>query len=148
MMRLREFISNNFWFKLVSVTLAMMIWVTIYTSIQGKVISRDSRVVTGMTVTFPLAITVVTAAADSRGFTVTPSEVEVTVRGEESVMERLKKTDVQAQVNLVDVKEARGLKKTIRVHTPTNVTLISVTPEEVTVERVPAGPAPVDSKQD
>jgi len=140
-MPLREYIQKNFWWKLASVACATLIWFTINSSIQGTIKSSEHRVITGSTLTFSLPITVMMTASDGRGFVVTPREVEVTVRGSAAVLDRLKKTDVQVFVSLVDVKDARGLRKKVLVHTPDAVALVKVVPEEVSVDKAAASPA-------
>jgi YbbR-like protein len=146
-MPLREFIENNFWWKLASIMSAGLIWFTIYySSIQGKIIPSKNRAEENSALIFPLPIKVMTSAGEARGFVVTPAEVDVTVRGEPSVLDELKKTDVRVYIELDDVKETRATRKKVRVHTPENVILKKVVPEEVTVERAVA--RPVDQKQE
>ena len=91
-----------------------------------------------------LPVTVITTATDMRGFAITPKEVEVTVRGDSGVLNKLKLPDVQAFVNLTDVKDETNFQKRVIVHTPTNVIPIRVVPEEVTVQRV-SPPEPLNN---
>ena len=146
-MPLREFLEHNFWWKLASIMSAGLIWFTIYYSnIQGKVISPENRAEENSALIFPLPIRVMTSAGEARGYVVTPAEADVTVRGEPQVLDELKKNDVRVYIELEDVKEAHALKKRVLVHTPGNVILKKVVPEEVTVERVVTRPA--EQKQD
>jgi YbbR domain-containing protein len=68
--------------------------------------------------------------------------VEVSIRGDPAVLEKLKLSDLAAFVNLTDVNDGVFSQKRVNVYVPTNVIPVSVVPEEVTVERVaPADPA-------
>ncbi len=149
-MALREHIPEHFGWKLTSVGVAVLIWLAINFNIQGSFRSSENRApATANTATNRLPVTVITTATDLRVFTITPSEVEVTVQGEERVLDSLKKTDVQAFVNLIDVKDTRSFTKKVIVHTPLNVTAVRVVPDEVTVDRVsPAEPSNNPRNQD
>ena len=150
---LRELILNNLSWKIASVVMAILIWLTIYSNQNGlKLLDlfklRDLRA--SGTVSYRLPVTVITKATDMRRFTITPKEVEVTVRGDPAILGRLKMSDLAAFVNLSDVKDEMGLQKRVNVHTSmTNVVPIRVVPEDVTVERVsPGEPAGGHSHQD
>ncbi|HYT59544.1 MAG TPA: CdaR family protein [Haliangiales bacterium] len=147
---LREYIPEHFGWKLTSVGVAVLIWLAINFNIQGSFRSSESRAAAAATTTATsrLPVTVITTATDLRVFTITPSEVEVTVRGEERVLDGLKKTDVQAFVNLIDVKDTKSFSKKVIVHTPLNVTAIRVVPDEVTVDRVSPEPSNNPRNQD
>jgi YbbR domain-containing protein len=146
-MPLREFIEKNFWWKLASIMSAGLIWFTIYySSIEGKVIPSKNRAEENSALIFPLPIKVMSSAGEARGFVVTPPDADVTVRGEPAVLDELKKTDVRVYVELDDAKETRAVRKKVLVHTPENVTLKKVVPEEVTVERIAS--RPTDQKPD
>jgi hypothetical protein len=138
-MTLRDYLPEHFAWKLISFVVAVLVWFSIDFNIQGSFRSPEKRaVVATTTATNWLPVTVITTATDLRLFTLTPSEVEVIVRGEERVLASLKKTDVQAFVNLTDMKDAKSFRKEVIVHTPLNVTAVRVVPNEVTVERAPA----------
>ena len=132
----RDYILNNALWKVVSVISAVLIWFAIHSNIQDSFKSPENRILTTSTVSRTLPVTVITTATDMRGFTITPTNVTVTVRAEASVLNNLKVSDVTAFVNLTDVKDEKAFQKRVNVHTPTNVTVVSVVPEEVTVERV------------
>jgi YbbR domain-containing protein len=80
-----------------------------------------------------LPVLVVSAAADVRAFRVRPAEVDVTVRGEREVLDRLTEKDVRITVDLTDIAAARSLLKHVNVSTPPGVTLVSVTPPDVDI---------------
>ena len=141
----REHIPEHFVWKLISVVVALLIWSAINFNIQDSFRSSQNRAATA-SLTNWLPVTVITAAADLRVFTLSPKEVQVTVRGDADALGKLKKTDVQVFVDLMDVKDSRRFHKPVIVHTPPNVTAVRVVPDEVTVERVPPAESPSNSR--
>ncbi len=136
-MPLRDYILNHLGWKIGSIISAVLIWFAIYVPNKDSFQSSESRILVSSTMSRTLPVTVITTATDMRGFTITPKEVEVTVRGDSGVLSKLKLSDVQAFVNLTDVKDETNFQKRVNVHTPTtNVVPIRIVPEEVTVQRV------------
>jgi len=143
-MPLRDYILNHLGWKIGSVISAVLIWFAIYFPNKDSFQSSASRILFSSTMSRALPVTVITTATDMRGFAITPKEVEVTVRGDSGVLNKLKLPDVQAFVNLTDVKDETNFQKRVIVHTPTNVIPIRVVPEEVTVQRV-SPPEPLNN---
>ena len=134
-MSLRDFILNNFTWKLASVATAILIWITINSNTQDS-FSWIEMHGSNDAVVRRLPVTVITAASDMRGFVITPSHVELTLRSQPGVLHNLNLSDVQVFVNLTDVKDAKSFRKKVIAHTPPNVLVVKVDPQEVTVERV------------
>ncbi len=133
---LRNLILHDFWLKLFSLALAILIWILVspaankrlspITSLNGDVSEQ----------TFPnVPLQVVASAADVRAFKVTPSEVEVTVRGERKLLQDLQTRDIRALVDLTGIEYARGLRKQIEIITPAGVTHVRVVPAEADVTK-------------
>jgi YbbR domain-containing protein len=81
---------------------------------------------------FNLPVVVMSSASDARNFKVSPSAVEVTVRGDAKTLANLQSKDIRAIVDLTGIEAARALKR-IEVSTPAGVTHVRVVPEEVQV---------------
>ena len=65
----------------------------------------------------------------------------VRLRGDLGVLQSLREEKIEVFVNLTDINKAtKGLRKRIQVHPPEGTRLMSVDPEEVMVERLPAPP--------
>ena len=139
-MRWRDLILSNLGWKLLSLVLATLAWVTINTFFLGE--TKSSPVPSPLrTREFPgLPITVLTAAADLRAFKATPNEVTVTLRGSAQVLQHLQPAEIEAFVNLLDIRNDPGVHRRIHVYTPPGVTVLKVTPEEVRVQRVDEEP--------
>src|SRR5437867_7115727 len=128
-MPLRDYILNHVGWKIGSVISAVLIWFAIYFPNKDSFQSSESRILFSSTMSRALPVTVMTTATDLRAFTITPKEVEVTVRGDSGVLNKLKLSEMQAFVNLSDVKDETNFQKRVNVYAPTNVLSIRVVPE-------------------
>lgn len=129
-MWLRDFIVKDFWLKLFSLAVAVLIWVTISIAIQQEN-AGNSR-------TFAdLPVLVVSSTADVHEFKVQPGRVEVEVRGPPSVLSKLTEKDVRVTVDLTDVEPAQSPRKRVDVSTPPGVALVRVFPADVGVVAPP-----------
>jgi YbbR domain-containing protein len=124
--RLRNLVFEDIWLKLLSLALAVMIWLTV-TFVSQKEVRTQSHV-------FPnLPVTVLASAEDVHNFRVSPVQVEVTVQGDPRTVQSLQSEDIRATVDLTGVSTARDRRKPIHVSVPAGVTFTRVTPEEVQV---------------
>lgn len=134
----RVFLRENRWQKLFSVGLALLIWFTVR-STEGL---RVSNLEIGHTRTYdPVSITVLTSAADLGRYRVTPEMVHVELRGDPEVLERLLPSEVEAYVNLVDLR-ATPQSVSLHVNPPPGTDLVSVSPARIQVDRLPDGTPP------
>jgi YbbR domain-containing protein len=134
-MRLAHLFSVNRVWKLTSLLIAVVIWISVNRVLDDGPPSPELGELPGQSRTFVLPITAMTAAADPRGFLVRPNSVQVTLRGPAATIQQLQASDLQAFVNLVDVGEARDLSKRIIVHAPPGLTVVTVAPDQVSVDR-------------
>lgn len=135
--------GEDFWVKLVSLALAVMIWSAVAArgpaddrngaGLFSTVINRESKTLTAV------PITVLTAAEDSRGYLVTPAVVNVTISGETDAVRGVLIDEVEAYVNLTDLVDASGLRKQIRVRIPGGIRLEKMDPPTVEVTINAAG---------
>ena len=132
--RFRQLIVEDFWLKLFSLGVAILIWLTVSVAIRKEVTFPSNPLERTEPRTFlDVPVLVVSAAADVRNFKVNPSTVEVTVRGTPETMARLQDRDVRVIVDLSDIESARYLRKRVDVTMPPDVTLINVFPAEVSI---------------
>lgn len=125
-MWLRDFIAKDFWLKLFSLAVAVLIWVTVSIAIQQEN--------TGNVRTFPdLPVLVVSSSADVHEFRAQPDHVEIEVRGPPSVLSKLMEKDMRVTVDLPSVESAQSSRKRVDVSTPPGVTLVRVFPTDVDV---------------
>jgi YbbR domain-containing protein len=124
---LRNLILEDFWLKLFSLVLAVLLWLTV-TFASQKDTGVDQRVLAKM-----LPVTIMSSTEDVHSFRVSPSEVAVTVQGNPKTLQNLQTNDIRAIVDLTGVGAARDLRKRIEVSVPAGITPLRVMPEEVQV---------------
>jgi len=129
---MRDWITNDFWWKLFSGFLAVAVWLTVHKVREEPGVTG---VATGNTLTYgSVPVLVVSAASDVRDFRVLPGMVTVKVSGAPEVIAVLQANQIHAVVDLTDIADAtHTLKRRVEVSTPPRVTLVSVDPPEVGV---------------
>ena len=125
---LRNLVLEDFWLKLFSLMLAVLLWLTV-TVASRKDPGADQRVPPKML----LPVTILASAEDVHNFRVSPGEVQVTLQGNPKTLQNLQTNDIRAFVDLTGVAAARDLHKRIEVSVPAGVTALRVKPEEVQV---------------
>jgi hypothetical protein len=141
---LRDILFNDFWLKLFSVLLAVLIWLTVWLFAIRKEVS-PAAVLNNARLEertfYNLPVLVMSAAADVRDFKVSPSEVTIRVRGESKKMQELENKlrddpqarDIRALVDLTGIEPVQGMKKRIAVTTPADITFESADPDQVEI---------------
>jgi hypothetical protein len=132
---LRELIVHDFWLKLFSLALAVLIWLTVSFAIQKEGLPAATLILPPQErATFSnLPVVKMSTAQDVRNMKVQPSEIEVTVQGDARTVHGLRANDIRAIVDLTDVDASRALKKRIEVSTPSGISVFRVVPPEVEV---------------
>ncbi|MEW6304426.1 MAG: CdaR family protein [Verrucomicrobiota bacterium] len=138
-MPLRESIAENFWVKLLSLCLAVLIYFIISHE-SGGTFFAETRAKTQLRDFSDLPITIMTTAEDGRGFNVSPNTVQVTVSGHPRDIAQLTPRDIKIFVDLTEVVEARGFHKRIQYSTPNGIAVEKVIPSEVSVIRINRAP--------
>jgi YbbR domain-containing protein len=123
---LRHLFLEDFWWKLFSLVLAILVWL-IVTFASQKEAPSEPRVFAH------LPIRVLSSAEDVRNFKVNPSEAEVTVEANAKTLQHRQSKDVRAMVDLSGVSTAEDLRKPVEVSVPQGVTCLHVTPKEVRI---------------
>jgi YbbR domain-containing protein len=131
---LRNLLFHDFWLKLFSLALAILIWITVWFA-RSKDLSPFSAFTSHAAEQnyFNVPVLVILPAADARNLKVDPSAVQVTVEGDPKQLRELKVSDIRAEVNLTGIESARGMSKRIDVITPQGVTYVRVIPDTVEV---------------
>ena len=124
---LRNLVFEDFWLKLFSLALAVLIWLTV-TFASQKDAWTEQRAISRL-----LPVTILSSAEDVRGFKVSPSLVALTVQGDPKTLQNLQSNDLRAIVDLTGVPPARDLRKRIEVSVPAGITHVRVKPAEVQV---------------
>lgn len=125
----RDYILHNFWWKVTSLLLAVIVWIVVHGTDRPGDVIRAKRRFTHHT------LSIMREATDKRPIRIIPNEVDIVVSAPIMEATRLADGDIQTFVDLGDVDE-RTDKVRIRVFVPGSrgVKLESITPEEAAVE--------------
>ena|SRR5215469_15835406 len=128
----RNLVVNDFWLKLFSLVLAILIWLGVDFSLH-KEVSPWAALIGRTADETVLKVHVSSPAMDGRMVKLTPEDVQVTLRGDPKLLKVLRTEDVHAQVNLTDVESASGLRRPIEMILPQGIAYTHVVPPEVEV---------------
>ena len=136
---LKHLFTHNRWQKIFSLLLAYLIWFAVHSglALNGPAPELGSEVRTFDN----LPITVLTPAADLGHYEVSPARVSVVLRGDSAALVRARPQDLEVYVNLVEASESRMTRR-IHIYAPADTQVLSVTPAEVQIERLPPPPLP------
>ena len=130
----RYLLFRDFWLKFFSLVLAVLIWNIVSLAIRRDV--TPANVLTNNPMPertyFGVPLKVVFGAQDVRTVRIDPTAVQITVRGEEGVLEALQPRDIRAEVDLTGI-QGRAFRKRVDVTLPAGVTKVQVVPGDVEV---------------
>jgi hypothetical protein len=125
-MAMREFVLNNFRWKLTALVLAMLVWFVIKFPAFRGITGGRSQTLTGQT------IMVLKTPGDPRVFRILPPQVAVTVQASRD----LQADDLEVFVNLTAMADVDTTYKQVLVRGGDGARIISIQPWGVNVERV------------
>jgi YbbR domain-containing protein len=120
---LRNLIERDFWLKLFSLVLAILIWLLVSFTIHKE--AAPVRI-------FNIPVLITSSVGNVHNLRAQPVEVEVKVRGEARKLEELETKDIRAFVDATGVQTVPGFRK-IEITVPADITFVQVTPTEVEV---------------
>jgi YbbR domain-containing protein len=127
---MRDWITKDFGWKLFSVVLAVIIWLTVH-----KIREEPENVaaaVPGDSLTYGnLPVQVVSSTTNVHNFHVIPATVAITVSGPSSIISVLQATQIRALVDLSDIQAKKSMSCHVDIVTPLGVTLVKVDPPDV-----------------
>ncbi len=133
----RDYILHNFWWKLLSLLLAALTWLTIETAFQKDEARRQSPMVnTHMRPFAAVPITLLTPVTNTNRFKVNPTTVSVEVNGEATELYALQVQDIEAFVDVTDAGDQKEFRRPIRVRVPGNLKVGSLNPTNASVDRI------------
>jgi YbbR domain-containing protein len=127
--------------KFFSLALAVLTWLAVSFSLRQKVVEVPGHPAVSERTYYDLPVLIVSAAADVHDFRVKPAEVDVTVQGEETLLNNLQSRHIRVLVDLSNVATTNALKKRIEVVAPSGITHVRIEPDEVEIIP-PAAPEP------
>lgn len=124
----RNILFRNFGWKLLSLALAIVIWLTI------KALSTEQQT-ERMFVNLPIQI--VSGTGDVRAFRVEPNFVNVTLKGQPSVINRLAEREIRVLVDVTSADVTQNFRRHVDVIVPNGITVIRFEPTEVQITPPP-----------
>jgi YbbR domain-containing protein len=126
---LRNLFLKDFWLKLFSLAVALMIWSIVHNATGS---GNPFRSTTVKQRPFPgLPVVVLSSAENVLRFRIDPKEVKVTVQAESRLLKELKPENIRVTVDLTGIESANNLRKRVEVSVPAGVTVVDVQPPEV-----------------
>src|SRR6478672_11547220 len=95
---LRELLFADFWLKLFSLALAVLIWLAVSFAVQKEPQVRTFS---------KLPVQLLSVPRDKGNIIVRPAEVEVTIQGERTLVRDLRASDIRVMVDLTGIESAR-----------------------------------------
>lgn len=137
-MMLRDYILHNFWWKLLSLLLAGLTWLTIETAFRKDEARRESPVIPGASVRIFAAvpITLLAATTNTNRFRVDPSTVPVEITGNSNELFRLQMEEIKAYVDISDAGEQKEFRRPIQTQVPGDLRATPLIHTNVSVERI------------
>jgi len=136
-MAFRGYILNNFWWKLLSLLMAALTWLTIETAFKKDEARRQSPVITSSTRTFAaVPITLLMPATNTNRFVVNPSTVSVEVSGVANELLALQLQDIKAFVDVTDAGDQKQFRRTIQAQVPEGLKVAGLNPTNASIDRI------------
>jgi hypothetical protein len=131
----RDFVLNNFWWKLTALLLAILVWIGFQPRDKRLNLFPDAYRPTYVRYLLRHPVTIIKPANDTNEFKVTPAEVDISLSGDEKVLGALRGGDVRASVDVVSLGGKTNVQPLVVTFPPGgNVKLERVIPERVQVE--------------
>ncbi|HSH17568.1 MAG TPA: CdaR family protein [Verrucomicrobiae bacterium] len=141
-MKLRDLILHNFWWKLVSLLVAIIVWSTYYIgggTFLGALTPDDA------TSRFEgYRPRLLKRQSDIHRYQFSPEEVTISFSGARELLDRMTFKDIVVYVDVQDYLVGATNSLAVQVRTPPNVKLVSVKPDKLTVRRVEPAVVPAN----
>src|SRR5688500_15285794 len=125
----RDIIFRNFGWKLLSLALAVVIWLTI------KALSAEQGQTEKLYMNLPVQIR--SGTADVRAFRVEPTSVNVTIKGRPGVINRLTEREIRPLVDLTSADVTQSFRQHVDIIVPNGITVVRFEPVEVQITPPP-----------
>jgi YbbR domain-containing protein len=136
-MALREYISNNVWWKVLSLLLAALTYLTIQMLLLRDQTLREAPVEGSYTRSFPaIPVTLLTSTSNLNRFQVDPRSVMVRVSGAREALARLNERQVHAFVDVSDAGDEKQFRRPVQAQVPDEMQVDGLSPSNAIVERI------------
>jgi YbbR domain-containing protein len=133
----RDYILHNFWWKLLSLLLAALTWLTIQTEFEKDQDLRETPVMTSSARIFPaIPINLLGAPGTLKRYKLDPATVSVEVSGSADELSRLREQDIFVYVDIRNAGDEKQFRRTIQAHVPHDMSVEHLSPFSTRVERI------------
>ncbi|HXT13700.1 MAG TPA: CdaR family protein [Candidatus Angelobacter sp.] len=131
-------ITKDFWLKLLSLALAILIWLTVKVNTNGETptspwLALLGRAADETVMTVPVRV----PTGEKYSFSISPDQVTVTLHGDPKLLKSLREDDVDAEVDLTGIESANGLVRRVEIVLPPSISYTRVQPATVEVTVAP-----------
>lgn len=140
---LRNFLFRDWLLKLFSLTLATLTWLAVSFSLRQRVVPVPDAVNLAEKPYFDVPVTIVSHNQDVSMFKTDPSEVDITLRGNKTVLEQLPKSDLRVIVDLTGAGLKQAQPMPVEVIAPAGITYVRISPSNLVQILPPNAAKPV-----
>jgi hypothetical protein len=127
---MRDWLTNDFYWKSFSVVMAIGIWLTVHT-FSG--VGTPGGLLSSSNIYTNIPVTIVSSTPGANDVSLSPEAVTVTVSGSPEMMAAFDAERLHAYVNLTGIDAAHDLTRRVDVATQPHVTILNINPPTVTV---------------
>ncbi len=131
---MRHLLLNNFWWKVTALLLAIVVWLGFQPRDKRLNFFPDARQPSFVRYIVRHPVTIIKPANDSREFKVSPAEVDISLSGEEKLLEALKGSEVRASIDVVGINGRTNLLPIFVTVPGSGIKTDAVVPDRVQVE--------------
>ena len=132
---MRDLVLNNFWWKVTALFLAILVWIGFQPRDKHLNLFPDAYRPSYVRYLLRHPVTIIKPANDKREFKVTPSEVDISLSGDQKVLETLRGSEVRASVDVVSFEAKTNTLPLVVTFPPDGeIKLERVLPDRVQVE--------------
>ncbi|MDB6022529.1 MAG: YbbR family protein [Pedosphaera sp.] len=132
-----DYILHNFWWKLLSLLLAALTWLTIQTALQRDETLRQTPVVGSFSRTFPaVPVTLLTSATNANRYLPDVQTVSVDISGPADQLQKLQEREIHAYIDVSDAGDEKQFRRPIQAQVPRDLKIDSLMPVNTKVERI------------
>ncbi len=132
---MRDLLLNNLGWKVTALLLAIVVWLGFQPHDKRLNLFPDAYRPTYVRYLLRHPVTIIKPATDTREFKVSPSEVDISLSGDQKVLENLRGSEIRASVDVVAVTSRTNELPIVVTFPPGGgIKLEQVTPDRVQVE--------------
>jgi hypothetical protein len=131
----RDLLLNNFWWKVTALFLAIIVWIGFQPRDKALNLFPEANKPSYVRYLLRHPVTIIKPANDTREFKVTPAEVDISLAGDQKVLEALRGSELRASVDVVSFSAKTNTLPIVVTFPPEGeIKLERVLPDRVQVE--------------